>query len=113
MIRSVLVLLLGLTLSAITLASEEHQGLAFPNIARCGEQDKIYKFLDEYQEIGFASGKGILQSAKDEQFYNADVKIYLSNKGTFTVTAEMDKGIVCVLLVGENFAPLIPIEKMH
>jgi hypothetical protein len=104
MIRSVLVLLLGLTLSAITLASEEHQGL---------EQDKIYKFLDEYQEIGFASGKGILQSAKDEQFYNADVKIYLSNKGTFTVTAEMDKGIVCVLLVGENFAPLIPIEKMH
>ena len=37
----------------------------------------------------------------------------LFNSGSFTVTAQMDEGIVCVLLVGEDFQPAIPIGKMH
>ena len=113
MIRSVLVLLAGLALSITISAAEEEQQVIFPNVARCGDTEKVEKFLKDYNEIGFASGNGVLQSARDNKFYTADVKIYLSNSGSFTVTAQMDKGIVCVLLVGEDFKPIIPIDQMH
>ena len=111
--RSVLILLLGLALSPLTSAQDQRQELIFPNNARCGEESKITQLLKEYNEVGFASGKGIIQSSTDNQYYPADIKVYLSNSRSFTITAEMDKGIICILLVGDEFTPIISTDNMH
>ncbi len=109
--RSVILSLLLVALVPSSTAQE--QEITFPTTLRCSTPDAVTDLTDQYQELSFAQGKGVLYGNSENQWYPADIKVYLSTGGTFTITAEMDKGIVCLLLVGEDFQPTIPIEKMH
>jgi len=111
MIRSTLVLLLGLSFYGLSFAQDDT--ITFPTTLSCGEQSKVDRITEEYKELGFANGKGVLFSNKTGEYFPALIKVYLSNSGSFTVTAEMDKGIICVLLVGEEFKPMVLTDKMH
>ena len=110
MIRSALVLTAGLFVSSVLQAQE---AIVFPANQICTSLDGIKNAIKDYNEIPFAQGIGAIRSAKDDKQYEAYITVYLSDSGSFTITAEMDQGIHCMLTSGIKFKPVISTELMH
>lgn len=110
MIRSALVLTAGLFVSTLSSAVET---IVFPANHLCTNLEEVKSALKDYNEVPFAQGIGMVRSGKDNESYEANITVYLSNEGSFTITAEMDEGIHCMLTSGIQFKPIIPVEFMH
>ena len=94
--------LLGLTSSALTLASE-----SLSMVAVCKSIDENKQFLETYNEQPFAGGPSVIRMPNGDIVAGAG-KLYVDpQKKGFTVIIEfpkIDKG--CVMLMGDDFAPL-------
>lgn len=105
MLRSALVLTAGLFVSILSLAQET---IVFPANHLCTNLEEVKDALRDYNEVPFAQGIGMVRSGKDNESYEANITVYLSNDGSFTITAEMDEGIHCMLTSGIKFTPVFP-----
>lgn len=110
MIRSALVLTAGLFVSSLSIAEET---IGFPAQHLCTDIETVKNSIKEYKEVLFAKGHGMVRSGKDGENYPANILVYLSENGSFTITAEMDTGIHCILTSGINFKPSFPTESSY
>lgn len=95
--------LLGLTTSVLTSANEP-----LPMIAVCKSIEESHKFLNgTYNEQPFAGGESIIRMP-DGRLVEGTGKVYVDpGKKGFTFLIEFEKiDKSCVLLMGDNFAPL-------
>ena len=96
--------LLGLTLLALAQANE-----TLPLVAVCKSLDENKEFLEErYKEQPFAGGPSVVRMS-DGTLLEGTGKIYVDpdQKG-FTVLIEFVKiNKSCVLLMGDEFAPIV------
>lgn len=100
-------IIVGTLLSMPTLVIAEQQ-VVYPINMPCTSPEKVVEILSNYKELPFAQGMGSLQSSQDQQYYPGKITMYLSFDGSFTIAAEMDPGIVCLVTTGEGFIPLKP-----
>ena len=84
------------------------QQIVYPINMPCTSKEKVKDILSKYKELPFAQGMGSLQSAEDRQYHPGQITMYLSFDGSFTITAEMDPGVICLITTGEGFIPLKP-----
>ena len=95
--------LLGLAFPALTLAVE-----SLPMVAVCKSINENKQFLETYNEQPFAGGPSVIRMPNGEIVEGAG-KLYVDPQGKgFTVTIEfpeLNKG--CVMLMGDEFAPII------
>ena len=98
--------LLGLAFPALTLAVE-----SLPMVAVCKSINENKQFLETYNEQPFAGGPSVIRMPNGEIVEGAG-KLYVDPQGKgFTVTIEfpeLNKG--CVMLMGDEFAPIIGSE---
>ncbi len=68
-------------------------------LAKCGKRDKLAEVLKErYKEVPI--GLGISQKSTEA------FEIYVSEKGTWTVTMTMSNGMTCVMAAGHSWQTL-------
>ena len=95
--------LLGLTSSALSLAAE-----SLPMVAVCKSINENKQFLETYNEQPFAGGPSVIRMPNGEIVEGAG-KLYVDPQGKgFTVIIEfpkINKG--CVMLMGDEFAPIV------
>ena len=110
MIRSFLVLLLGVILSWPVVGQDNN--IAFPANHLCIDDQEKQQLLAQYNELPFATALSHVQSSKDLQFYQGKLDVYLSIKGTYTTFVEIHEGVHCMLTNGAEFKPSIPPETL-
>jgi len=80
-----------------------------PFVGSCKTIDSNNEFLtDRYNEIPMAGGPSVIRTVEGE-FVNGMGKIYVDPKGKgYTVIIEFKElGKSCVLLMGDDFAPIV------
>ena len=96
--KAILSLILALVFSTQLQANQ------VKNTLPCGPQQDINDTIAEYNEVGFAKAVGLLQVSGG--YIKTNLTIYLNASGTFTITADMDDGTVCLLTSGTDFIPI-------
>jgi len=96
------------TLLLMSSAVIAEQQVVYPINMPCTNKEKVKEILSTYKELPFAQGMGSLQSSEDRQYHPGQITMYLSFDGSFTITAEMDPGVICLITTGEGFIPLKP-----
>ena len=94
--------LLGLTTSA-------QANQIMPITAACQQSTAVENFIqDEYQEVPFAQGSGVVRLQGD-RYAEGRTKIYLNPEDLgFTVVIEFPQDDVhCIILMGDDFQPVI------
>lgn len=87
--------------------------VAMPIHALCAPNKVVQDSINDIDELPFAYGVGLLNSAKDGTRYEGIIRIYVSAKGGFTITSEVTDGLECVLTTGLDFQPATLTELMH
>lgn len=112
MLARVLIVLLGLGLTAVPASAEP---MILPMITHCdNEPGKIMSMIQErYQEQPFAQGSGVIQNLKGE-WMQVNVYTFLNpqTQSFSMVAVEPQTQIECLLFAGKDFAPIIPGERL-
>ena len=104
--KQLLSIVLGILIPCVGIAEDQQPML--PLNSPCIDTSKLAQLISQYNELPFANGMGTVMSSTDNQYYNGKITIFLSPEKTFTIVAELDPGVHCLLTTGQNFNPIIP-----
>lgn len=112
MLARVLIVLLGLSLTAVPASAEP---MVLPMVTHCdNEPGKIMGMIQEqYQEQPFAQGSGLIQTLQG-QLMQVNLYTFLNpqTRSFSMVAVETQTQIECLLFAGKDFAPIIPGDRL-
>lgn len=110
-----LVIATALTLSAPVNSQDLKDGeeIYFPSNIPCTTAKTAMEAIKIYNETAFAQGAGTMYGAKEKEYHEGHVKVWLSDSGSFTITIEMDDNVVCLITSGVGFEPIISTSLMN
>lgn len=110
MLHKLAVILLGLvTFIQSAQAQDNNEFYKMQMVTDCENATSLRNYLEfEYGEIPFTSGPGVFRRF-DGEFSQGLFRTYVNPETfSFTITVEfLDDNLACIIVMGDNFAPVI------
>jgi hypothetical protein len=107
--------LLGLTLTfGLAQAQNQNNTQTFSNVSECAPLGVVESTIqEEHGETPFSKSSIFLQSSKTARLYEGNLVIYVNPKTkTYTLVAQFDDKISCILGAGTDFVPAFGKSKI-